>query len=210
MPGTAPVQPVGGHAVTVKRVVGMQYGAVVRSKPGNTVSGDTFFYCEDAQRTLVALIDGLGAGQDAHTAAQCARTCVHQHCDLALPDLLIRCHESLRGTRGAVMMLMRVEHDRSTVSFAGVGNIGVRAYSEAPVTPLSRNGIVGYRLNSVRGYSYPYAAGDVFILYSDGISASFEIDESWVRDPRSDLQQIAERIADRFGMDDDLSVVVVR
>ena len=188
----------------------MQYGAVVRSKPGNAVSGDTFLYCEDRQQTLVALIDGLGAGEDAHAAAQRARRCVRQHCDLALPELLVRCHESLRGTRGAVMMLMRVEHDRETVSFAGVGNVGVRALSEARIVPLSRQGIVGYRLRGVRDYCYPYAAGDVFILYSDGVSPSFAVDEEWVRDPRTDLQQVAEKIADGYGMDDDLAVVVVR
>ena len=188
----------------------MQYGAIVRSKPGNKVSGDTFVYCEERQHTLVALIDGLGTGQEAHAAAQRARAVVRRHCDLALTDLLIRCHESLRGTRGAVMMLMRVEHDRDTVSFAGVGNVGVRAFSEAPIAPLSRQGIVGYRLSRVRETSYPYAAGDVFILYSDGISASFAVDETWLRDPRTDLQQVAEQIANDFGMDDDRTVVVVR
>ncbi|MBN1642733.1 MAG: SpoIIE family protein phosphatase [Anaerolineae bacterium] len=188
----------------------MQYGAVVRSKPGNTVSGDTFLYREDPRHTLVALIDGLGAGQDAYAAAQRARACVRQHCDLALTDLLMRCHAALRGTRGAVMMLMRVEHDCGTVSFAGVGNVGVRAFSEAPIAPLSRHGIVGYQLREVRGYSYPYAVGDVFILYSDGIAASFRVDEGWVCDPRTDLQQVAEQIADQYGMDDDLTVVVVR
>ena len=188
----------------------MQYAALVRSKPGNAVSGDTFAYCEDHRQTLVALIDGLGAGEDAHTAAQRARACVRRHRDLALTDLLIRCHESLRGTRGVVMMLMRVAHDRGTVSFAGVGNIGVRAFSRAAIAPLSRYGIVGYRLNDVRDYCYPYGAGDVFILYSDGISASFAVDETWIRDPRTDLQQVAEQIADDFGMDDDQAIVVVR
>ena len=188
----------------------MQYAALVRSKPGNAVSGDTYVYCQDRQHTLVALIDGLGAGQEAHSAAERARACVRRHCGLALTDLLHRCHEALRGTRGAVIMLMRIEHDRATVSFAGVGNVGVRAYSEAQIAPLSRNGIVGYRLSDVREYCYPYAAGDVFILYSDGISASFAVDETWLRDPRTDLQQVAERIADDFGMDDDRAVVVVR
>jgi serine/threonine protein phosphatase PrpC len=188
----------------------MQYGAVVRSKPGNAISGDTFLFCGDRQATLVALIDGLGAGQDAYTAAQRARVCVRQHPDLPLTDLLARCHESLRGTRGAVIMLMRVDHDRDTVSFAGVGNVGVRAFSRAPIAPLSRYGIVGYRLSNVRGYSYPYTAGDVFILYSDGIATGFTVDEHWVRDPGTDLQQVAEQIADDFGKDDDLTVVIVR
>ena len=188
----------------------MNYGAVNRSKPGNLVSGDMYFFHQNKDSTLVAVIDGLGAGEAAHEAAERARDCVSQNTDVALADLLQRCHQALRGTRGAVMMLMRVCPAQDSVTFAGVGNIGVRVLSDTPIRPISRNGIVGYRMNSVREFSYPYTIGDLFILHSDGISTRFTIDEERIRDPRTNLQQIAQEIADEFGKDDDITIVVVR
>jgi serine/threonine protein phosphatase PrpC len=65
-------------------------------------------------------------------------------------------------------------------------------------------------MNNVREFSYPYTDGDVFILHSDGISSRFAVDEDWVRDPKTDLQQVAQEIADVYGKDDDMTVVVVR
>lgn len=188
----------------------MQYGAVNRNKPGNDVSGDTFLFHQNPESTLVALIDGLGSGLAAHEAAQGARQCVDRHAALPLTEILKLCHRALRGTRGVVMMLMRVDHQPAQVSFAGVGNIGVRVFSDPPIRPLSRNGIVGYRMNNVREFTYPYTKGDTFILYSDGVSTSFTVDESLVRGLPADLQQAAEEIADNFGKDDDIAVVIVR
>ena len=188
----------------------MEHGAINRNKPGNRVSGDTFLFHQDQTSTLVALIDGLGAGEAAHTAAERAKTCISEHVDASLVDLLQLCHQVLRGTRGAVMMLMRVLHCQQTVSFAGVGNIGVRVLGDTPIKPISRNGIVGYRMNNVREFRYPYIKGDVFILHSDGISTRFTIDEIWARDIETDLQEVALEIADNFGKDDDMTVVVIR
>ena len=188
----------------------MDYGAVNRNKPGNTVSGDAFLFHENTDETLVALIDGLGAGEAAHEAAERAKVCIAENTNVPLPDLLQLCHKALRGTRGVVMMLMRVKHTQESVSFAGVGNIGVKVFSNASIKPISRNGIVGYRMNNVREFSYRYTNGDVFILHSDGISSRFVVDENWVRAPKTDLQQVAQTIADEFGKDDDMTVVVVR
>jgi serine/threonine protein phosphatase PrpC len=188
----------------------MEYGAVNRNKPGNKVSGDTYFFHKNSDSTLVALIDGLGAGEAAHTAAQRAKQCVAENMDAALTELLQLCHKALRSTRGVVMMLMRIDLAKESVSFAGVGNIGVRVFGNSSIKPISRNGIVGYRMNNIREFSYPYTDGDVFILHSDGISSRFVVDESWVCDPKTDLQQVAQAIADEFGKDDDMTVVVVR
>jgi negative regulator of sigma-B (phosphoserine phosphatase) len=188
----------------------MKYGAVTRSKPGNELSGDTYFFHEDSTSTLVAMIDGLGSGHAAHEAAQRARQAVSEHTDIALTDILQQCHKALRGTRGAVMMLMRVDHEQQGVGFAGVGNIGVRVFGDTSIKPLSRNGIVGYRMNNTREFKYAYTKGDVFVLHSDGISTRFTVEPDWVRDPATDLQEVATEIADNFGKDDDMTVIVVR
>jgi negative regulator of sigma-B (phosphoserine phosphatase) len=188
----------------------MEYGAVNRNKPGNEVSGDAFLFHEDRDGALVALIDGLGAGEAAHEAAERAKQCVAENTDVPLTGLLQLCHRALHSTRGAVMMIMRVDHVQKSVSFAGVGNIGVKVFSNSSIKPISRNGIVGYRMSNVREFTYPYTDGDVFILHSDGISSRFVVDEAWVRDRKTDLQLVAQTIADEFGKDDDMTVIVVR
>jgi len=189
----------------------MEYAVINHSKPGKLVSGDAYLFWQDQASTLVALIDGLGSGSAANKAALLAQECIMENRQVPLPNLLKLCHQKLRSTRGAVMMCMRVNHLTNQVSFAGVGNIGVRVFSDTPIKPISRNGIVGFRMTNVREFSYPYTQGDVFILHSDGISTRFIVDEKWVRDPNADLQEIAEDIVENYGkIDDDVTIIVVR
>ena len=188
----------------------MEHTVVNRNKPGHDVSGDTYVFYQDDDHTLVAVIDGLGSGKAAHKAATKARICVAANPTAALLDILRACHKALRGTRGAVMMVMRIDRAKETVSFTGVGNIGVRVISTTPIRPISRNGIVGFRMSNIKVFNYPYVKGDVFILHSDGISSRFTVDEKWIRDQRSDLHEIATEIADEFGKKDDLIVVITR
>lgn len=189
----------------------MEYGVVSYSKPGKHVSGDAYVVVDGDASTLVALIDGLGSGEAAHEAAILAQECVEMNAQANLEDLLQSCHEALRGTRGAAMMLMRIERTIGQVSFAGVGNIGVRVLSDTPIKPISRNGIVGYRMNSVRAFSYPYTEGDVFILHSDGVSTRFVVDEQWARRSDTSLQQVAEEIVQDYGKEnDDVTILAVR
>ena len=108
------------------------------------------------------------------------------------------------------MMLMRVAHRDNIVSFAGIGNIGVRVLGDSDIRPLSRNGIVGYRMTSVHEYSYPITGEEVYILYSDGISTRFDVDEEWACHPGTDLTKVAQEIADSYGREDDVTVLVTR
>ncbi len=189
----------------------MEYGVVNRNKTGRSVSGDAYLFIQDENQTLVALIDGLGSGEAAHQAAVIAQASIAAHPHAALTDILNMSHQALHSTRGVVMMLMRVEPAKKQVSFAGVGNIGVRVFSQTPIKPISRNGIVGYRMNNVREFVYPYTPGDVFVLHSDGISTRFMLDENWARNIQTDVQQIAEEIAEAYAKDnDDVTVMVIR
>ena len=189
----------------------MKYGVVHLPKPGKRVSGDAYLFLEDTDSTLVALIDGLGSGEAANLAATRAQACVASSSTAPLIELLKRCHQALHGTRGAVMMLMRVNRREQKVSFAGVGNIGVRVFSDLPINPISRNGIVGYRMTSVQEFSYPYMEGDVFVLHSDGVSTRFQVEEKWVCSPSTDPQDVADEIVEHYGKDnDDVTLLVVR
>lgn len=196
----------------------MKFGVVQRPKSGQGVSGDAVFI-HDGQsgdspqgQVLVAVIDGLGTGASAAEVSGRAVDCIKRHLHMPLPALVTQCHHALRGTRGAVMMLMRLDLTASRVSFVGVGNVGVRSRSAADVHPVPRNGIVGFRLPILKEFSYNYTPGDLFVLFSDGVSNSFFLDDREIApvDFRDDPQGLAEAIVARYGKkDDDVALVVV-
>jgi negative regulator of sigma-B (phosphoserine phosphatase) len=188
----------------------MNYGIVHRSKPSRDVSGDAYLITEQEDKVLIALIDGLGSGQAAAQASQKAVQCTEENSTLALSDIMTKCHRALKGTRGAVIMLMRVDFADRTVAFLGVGNVGAQARSVEPIKPISKNGIVGYRLPRLMEFRYRYTPGDLFVLHSDGISSRFLL-SSWEGQEENDAQTLAEEIARRFGKDnDDVTVIVAR
>lgn len=107
------------------------------------------------------------------------------------------------------MALFSYNLEHRSVTFVGVGNIGVQVYSAVPIKPISKNGIVGYRLPSLLKLAYSYQPGDTFVLYSDGISSDF-INE-FNPESAEDAQSLAESILRRYAKGhDDASVVVVR
>ena len=189
----------------------MDFGIVHRPKSGLDISGDAYLIREGEEATLVCLIDGLGSGEAAAEAAQAAIRCVEVSNTLPLSDIMAKCHQALRGTRGAVMALLRVSFAESTITFVGVGNIGIHVRSTALIKPISRNGIVGHRLPRLQEFTYPYTQGDLFVLHTDGISSRFTLDGALWTEGAQDVQTSADKIARNFGKEnDDVTVLVVR
>jgi negative regulator of sigma-B (phosphoserine phosphatase) len=189
----------------------MKFGIVYRPKSGHNISGDAYLIKEGEKTTLVCLVDGLGSGKAAAEAAQAAIRCVEVSSTLPLSDIMAKCHQALRGTRGAVMALLRVSFAESTITFVGVGNIGIHVRSITnSIKPISKNGIVGYRLPRLQEFTYPYTPGDLFVLHTDGISSRFILNDGLWKEAQ-DVQTLADEIARNFGKDnDDTTALVAR
>jgi negative regulator of sigma-B (phosphoserine phosphatase) len=188
----------------------VKWGASNQPKQGQEISGDAYVIEPFSPHGLaVSLIDGLGGGAAAAHAAQSAAAVIRSAPAQDPVELIRRSHLALRGTRGAVMALFSYNLQHRSVSFVGVGNIGVQVYSAVPIKPISKNGIVGYRLPSLLKLAYSYHPGDVFVLYTDGVSSDFvhDIDPQGSEDPQSLAENILRRYAKGH---DDASVVVVR
>jgi negative regulator of sigma-B (phosphoserine phosphatase) len=191
-------------------MVAMNYAVFSRPKHKGGVSGDAYTVQKGEDFYLFALVDGLGSGEAAAKASHAAVACIQEYYALGLIDLLRRCHQALRSTRGAVLGLLRVAPAVGEVRYVGVGNIGFYALSRERFQPISYNGIVGYRLPRVHEFVGLYTPGDMFVMYSDGIDGRFHGDSS-VFNQGSDLKQMADSLARRYGKDDDdVSVLVVR
>jgi phosphoserine phosphatase RsbX len=190
-------------------VITVTWGAACRPKHGQSISGDTFIVqplSNDA--LLVGVIDGLGGGQEAARAAQGAAAAIRANPERPLPDLVNRAHAAIQGTRGAVIGLLRMDLAHGGLTFIGVGNIGIHALSQRAIKPISKNGILGYRMPSLLELSYMFDPGDCFVLFSDGISSRFTLDRTLAAS--APPQEFADTVLQQYGKTiDDATVVVV-
>lgn len=186
------------------------WGAVCRPKQGQTVSGDAYVVQEFGGTCLLAsVIDGLGGGHEAARASESAATILRESPDYPLPELIRRSHQALHNTRGAVIGILRLDMAAQAIDYIGIGNIGIQVYSNQSIKPISKNGILGYRLPTLLQLRYTYNSGDTFVLYSDGISGRFSIDNTL--DKTAAPQSLADTILRHYGKsNDDATVVVVR
>jgi serine/threonine protein phosphatase PrpC len=188
----------------------VSWGVASRPKQGQFVSGDAYIVEAFPPNGLhVAVIDGLGGGAEAARAANSAVEVIRAAPAQDPSELLRRSHLALHGTRGAVMALLTFDLATRSVSFVGVGNIGVHVVSAMAIRPISKNGIVGYRLPQLLKLAYTYNSGDTFVLFSDGISSRLNLDSTI--EPDVAPQQLADTLLARYGKSsDDATVVVVR
>jgi len=179
--------------------------------PDEQESGDRYVVQPCAHGVLIAAVDGMGHGMEAAAAAKIAVATLGAHADESLIALFLRCHEELKGTRGAVITTAFINFRDQTLTWSGVGNVeamlfhgGHRAISK-PERALLRNGILGYRLPSIRAEILPVKPLDTLVIVTDGITPEFEDGLSI----GSDLQAVADGILARHyrGADDALIVI---
>jgi len=176
--------------------------------PGQAESGDLHFVKGLRRRVLLAVVDGLGHGDEAAVAARAAVAALGHSPNEPIAGLLARCHEELRKTRGVAMNLVSVDGKEDTLTWVGVGNVAgvlidpIGGGREALIT---RAGVVGLRLPPLRFVTLRVARGATLILATDGVRSSFTEDLSAGDSP----QRVAQEILDRHwkGTDDALVLV---
>lgn len=174
-------------------------------------SGDVHVVADFPGGALVAVIDGLGHGWEAAAAAREAARVLEERPGELVEELVRRCHEALRKTRGAVMTLASFDAGRSSMTWTGVGNVEAlllradRAAEPAREAVLLRGGVVGYQLPQLRATSLGVSPGDTLVMASDGIRSSFAADLR----PHEGPQAMADSIlrGHARGADDALVVV---
>ncbi len=191
----------------------VDHGIAEAPLAGFAESGDRALVIELEAAALVVAIDGLGHGREASEAAEAAVKAIAETPDAPLEELVVRCHERLRVTRGAAMSLARIDCARASVSWVGVGNVegvlvrAVEGGTSSSEALVSRGGIVGYRLPALHTKTYAIHPADTLVLATDGIKLGFRSEVTAVRD----VHQIAASIVSRWASGkDDACVVVAR
>ena len=163
---------------------------------------------------LVAVVDGLGHGEDAAAAARIAIDTLDHHTGATVPELIRLCHEALVGSRGVVMSVAHFDVTRDLITWVGLGNVaGVLVPADRvgrpPYTTLvTRGGIVGTTLGQlpvVRPWVIPIQPQDLLVLATDGLHSDFSDDISLHQSP----QETAAALLARHGKGTDDALVLI-
>jgi anti-sigma regulatory factor (Ser/Thr protein kinase) len=144
---------------------------------GELASGDAWDWHDRPGGARIVLVDGLGHGVGAATAAQRALELAGDASTLAPVALLERLHAGLRDTRGAAGAVADIDLNRGSLSWAGVGNIaGVVVTATGSRNMVSTNGTLGHEARRITAFDYPFPRGAVLVLHSDGLSSRWSLD----------------------------------
>jgi negative regulator of sigma-B (phosphoserine phosphatase) len=187
----------------------LDWGSAGTALGGGTASGDRGVVVPFPGGVLVAVIDGLGHGPEAREAAIKAEQVLIAAPYEPVSDLMLACHEQLKGTRGAVISVASFDAATETMSWLGVGNVEgllVRgAHGGAAEAVAMRGGTVGYMLPPLTARTLDVRAGDTLVLATDGIRHGFKAEILAAREP----QYIADEILRVWGKDNDDAYVIV-
>jgi len=159
----------------------------------------------------VAVIDGLGHGDQARESADAAARTIRANADEPVMNILKLCHERLRGTRGAVIGAAAYDRRDNSITWSGIGNVlGVLLRANGRRVDrvdhiLQRGGLLGYQLPHLAAEVHALSPGDTLILTTDGVAPLFYQDIRLADSP----EKIAKRIIERYATSDDDALVLV-
>jgi anti-sigma regulatory factor (Ser/Thr protein kinase) len=143
---------------------------------GEEVCGDGWSVRSYRAGALLMVVDGLGHGILASEAAREAERIFSSSKEASLAKILEDMHDALRKTRGAAGALARIDVEKGTVSFAGVGNISAAIVTgEVARGMASHNGTLGQQMERVQEFTYPWTPESILIMYSDGLMARWDL-----------------------------------
>ncbi|HEY4668802.1 MAG TPA: SpoIIE family protein phosphatase [Tepidiformaceae bacterium] len=188
------------------------YGLASRPHPGFSENGDGGLVLATTNGPLLAVVDGVGHGATAATAAAIALEAIGELRNRPLADILRRCHQALYGSRGAVVSLVRFEDDFKKLTFAGIGNVEGRIISPhrvEGVVPL--RGILGAATPTIRTFEHDLPERWLLMLYTDGVSRRARPPEELLEGvfgPR-DLQRTADELLARWARATDDATILL-
>ena len=189
----------------------LEYGLAKHTHGGEGESGDLHLVCCNENGILIAVIDGIGHGEEAAEVARIAATLLRDSVNEPVISLLELCHEKLKATRGVVMSLAFVSPEQKMMTWIGVGNVQgvlVRAGDQKgnpQESLLLRAGVVGAKLPYLQASVLPISQGDTLVFATDGIQSDFSAELSAKENP----QRAADRILNRFLSNNDDALVLV-
>lgn len=151
--------------------------AICSPLAGETACGDAWAFEPLGARAGALLVaDGLGHGPMAAQASSAAVAEFLRSPDRPPVAQVEAIHAALRGTRGAAVLVVRLDHDAGQVRAAGIGNIAASVVSGDSARGLvSHNGTVGAGTIRAQEFALPWPDGALLIAHSDGLSTHWRL-----------------------------------
>jgi serine phosphatase RsbU (regulator of sigma subunit) len=174
------------------------------------VSGDAWQVDWHEAICRIAVVDGLGHGPQAAAAAAAAVAALATEPALNPLDAVHCCHDALKGTRGAALLVAAIDLSRGQLIVAGAGNVEARLYQHGGAKHLvTDRGIVGSVLPRVRPVELELAPEWRFLICTDGIRQRFDAESLLGVTPGGD--ELAQAVLDGWGrLTDDATVLVAQ
>ncbi|MBI5589717.1 MAG: SpoIIE family protein phosphatase [Deltaproteobacteria bacterium] len=189
----------------------VDYHLVLRALLGApTECGDTGIIRTYDSQCFLGLVDALGHGKEAYRIACLAHDYLERNFHDDLVMMMKGLHEHLKGTRGIVAALCRMDINTGELLYVGVGNICVKIMGPRAFTFVPRDGIIGYVIPTPCEQHRRLYSGDTLVMYSDGIREHFDpLDCAGLFS--GSAQSIASGLLRQFGKkDDDASCIALR
>jgi hypothetical protein len=181
----------------------MRFAQRTRPCHGETANGDRALAIIRPDEVLLAVIDGLGHGPLAETAALAAMRAIEAApAGTGVEGQFASAHQALRGTRGVAMTVVRISDQQ--VEVAGVGNVACRAAGFS-IPVLATPGIVGHSYRRLRVGRCDAPKLGRLVLHSDGVSSAFHIGALELLD----VEAACERLMAGFAAGHDDATVLV-
>lgn len=191
----------------------IEWGIAEKPCPGQNESGDRCIVKNADDGALLAVVDGIGHGEDAAHSAQIAVGALNDSDSRSLISLLRQCQQRLQGTRGAVLSMAWFSQVDDTMTWLGVGNVAGVLVRREPYgvarqeSLLLRAGTVGAQVPYASASVLPVGYGDTLIFATDGIRGGFADDLNI----NASTQEIARTIIENHWRKiDDALVLVAR
>ena len=178
---------------------------------GETACGDAWAIVPGPEGTALLVADGLGHGESAAAASAEAVRVFRARTSFEPDQVLAALHVGLRSTRGAAAAVALIDGRRREIRYAGVGNISAAIVTgDGTRSLVSHNGTLGLQVRKTQEFVYPWAAGALLVMHSDGLATHWRL-EQYPGLFRQDPALVGAMLyRDHARRRDDVSVVVCR
>lgn len=157
----------------------LEFGVVSVPDEGYDYNGDEFLIkAHDGDKALLAAIDGLGQGYEAHKMSMGVKEILAANFDLPLIRLIELCNKQLQATLiegGVAMSIVRIEPNQLT--YLGIGDTHAYLLKEGSFIPLINfdGRVGGMQIRSLKEQTFILNANDIFVLCTDGMNTQLSL-----------------------------------